>query len=194
MQFKNLAIAALASVVSAGTVTFQSMDNIDRTVVWTGSSPIEDTFVPGGQNVSVTVPTGYVGNVYSYCAGETDTPGMLAEFAFNSWASSTFFDVSAIVDQNDHSNVYQMYPADTMDPVSGCDTFACANAYYLPDDIQTKSTTSDHIIVTLGGGPIPLSLKRDASENHPREAVTDPHYRPALKARFKSALRWASRN
>lgn len=195
MQFKNLAIAALASVASAAnTVTFKSMDGTDRTVVWTGTAAIKDTLVPAGHNISISVPTGWTGNAYAYTTGGTNKPGMLAEFAFNSWGSSTYFDVSAIVDPEDRSGVYQMYPADTEEPMSGCQTFACGNAYYMPDDVQTKSTTSNHIVVTLGAGPMAVSTKRDASENHPREALTDPNYRPALKARFKSALRWARRN
>lgn len=195
MQYTTLTIAALASVALAqNTVTFVSMDKTDRTVVWTGTSSIANTAVPGGQNVSVSVPTGYTGNAYSYNKGASNVPGMLAEFAFNSWAGLLYFDVSAIVDPNDHSGVYQMYPADTLSPMSGCQSFACGNAYYKWDDVQTKSTTSNHIIVTLGGGPMAVSTKRDASENHPREALTDPYYKPAFTKRFTSALRWARRN
>lgn len=194
MQFKNLAVAALASVVSAtNTVTLKAMDSTDRTVVWTGTSQIEDTTVPGGQSVNVSLPDGWTGNAYSYNSGATNTPGMLAEFAFNSYAGATYFDVSAIVNPDDTTGVYQMYPADTESPMSGCMTFACANAYYLPDDVQTKSTTSSTIVVTLGAGEIEASSKRDVGENHPREALTDPHYKPALKGRFTSALRWARR-
>lgn len=198
MQFKTLAIAALAAAANAAnTVTIKSMDNTDRTVVWTpspGSSAMADTTVAAGQNVDVSVPTGWTGNFYAYTTGAANTPGMLAEFAFNSWASSTYFDVSAIVNPEDKTGVYQMYPADTKTPVSGCAGFPCSNAYYLPNDIQTKSTTSDHIIVTLGAGPMPITTKREVGENHPREALTDSHYKPALSARFKSALRWARRN
>lgn len=195
MQFNILAVACMATVAIAdNTVTFMSMDGTGRTVVWTGSSPIEDTIVPGGQSVSVSVPTGYTGNAYSYNDGADNTPGMLAEFAFNSWASSTYFDVSAIVNPDDHSGVFQMYPADTQTPMSGCQSFACGNAYYNWNDVQTKSTTCDHIIVTLGAGPMALSEKREVGENHPREALTDPHYKPALASRFKSASRWARRN
>lgn len=195
MQYKNLAVLALASLVSAdNTVTFMSMDSTDRTVVWTGTSEIPDTTVPGGQSVSVSVPTGWTGNSFSVSAGAEMTPGMLAEFAFDSYAGATYFDVSAIVNPNDHSGVYQMYPADTESPVSGCESFACSNAYYQADDVQTRSTTSDHIIVTLGAGPLALStVKARDGEAFPREAVTDPNYHPAVKGRFTSALRWARR-
>lgn len=198
MQFKNLAIAALATAANAdNTVTLKSMDKTDRTVVWTpsiGFAQIPNTKVPGGEDVDVSIPTGWTGNAYSYNCGADDKPGMLAEFAFDSWSSLTFFDVSAIVNPNDHDGVYQMYPAESETPVSGCNSFACNNAYYLPDDIQTKAAVSNHMIVTLGSGPLNLSTKRDAGENHPREAVTDPHYRPTFAGRFKSALRWARRN
>ncbi|KAJ4388937.1 hypothetical protein N0V93_006399 [Gnomoniopsis smithogilvyi] len=194
MQFKNLVVAALASVVSAtNTVTLKSMDSTDRTVVWTGTTEVDDTSVPGGESVNVTLPDGWTGNAYSYNSGASNTPGMLAEFAFNSYAGATYFDVSAIVNPDDTTGVYQMYPADTASPMSGCMTFACSNAYYLPDDVQTKSTTSSTIIVTLGAGEFEVSSKRDAGENHPREALTDPYYKPTLKGRFTSALRWARR-
>lgn len=193
--FMNLAILASACLVSADNiVTFKAMDSTDRTIVWTGSSPIEDTTVPGGQNVTVAVPQGYIGNAYSVSSGATNAPGMLAEFAFNSFADATYFDVSAIVNPEDKTGIYQMYPADTHSPISGCNKFACGNAYYLPDDIQTKSTTCNHIIVTLGAGPMDVSeLQTRGVENFPREAVMDPHFKPALKQRFNSALRWARR-
>lgn len=195
MQFKKLAILALASLVSANNlVTLKSMDSTDRTVVWTGSSTIADTLVPAGKSVNVTIPIGYNGNAYSYSTGAENIPGMLAEFAFNSYAGATYFDVSAIVNAEDKSGVYQMYPADTESPISGCTSFACNNAYYRPDDIQTKSTDSTHIIVTLGAGPMDVSqiTARDV-ENFPREAVTNPNFTPSIKGRFKSSLRWARR-
>ncbi|KAF3770678.1 hypothetical protein M406DRAFT_354528 [Cryphonectria parasitica EP155] len=198
MQFKTLAILALASAVSAdNTVTIQSMDGTDRTLVWTGSSTIADTSVPAGESVDVTVPDGWIGNFYSYSAGATNTPGMLAEFAFNSYGGSTYFDVSAIVNPDDTEGVYQIYPADTESPVSGCQTFACDNAYYLPDDVQTRASTSTSYVVTLGAGPLAVSKvkARDGEDQmFPREAVIDPNFKPAVKkGRFTSALRWANR-
>ncbi len=33
---------------------------------------------------------------------------------------------------------------------SGCDIFPCANAYYLPDDVQTKATQETDLVCTLG--------------------------------------------
>lgn len=196
MHFMNLAMLASATLASASNlVTFLSMDDTDRTIVWTGSSTIEDTSVPGGQNVSVPVPEGYIGNLYSVSEGAANEPGMLAEFAFDSFAGLTYFDVSAIVNPEDKSGVYQMYPATTETPVSGCSAFACGNAYYLPDDLMTKATSSGHIVVTLGAGPMDVTelSSRSVEANHPREAVLNPNYKPALKQRLVSALRWARR-
>lgn len=193
----KLAILASATLASAANyVTFASMDSTDRTIVWTGNSAISNTDVAGGQNVTIEVPQGWTGNAYSVSSGKSlGTPGMLAEFAWNSYADATYFDVSAIVDPSDNEGVYQMYPVDSQDPISGCWSFACSNAYYLPDDIQTKSTTSNHIVVTLGAGAIDNSetaSKREV-ENFPHDAVMKRDWTPSLKARFTSTLRWANR-
>lgn len=198
MQFKNIALLVAASVVSAqNTVTIQSMDGTDRTIVWTGTSSIADTSVPAGESVDVDVPTGWTGNFYSYSSGAENIPGMLAEFAFNSFGDVSYFDVSAIVNPDDKEGVYQIYPTESESPVSGCQTFACDNAYYLPDDVQTKSSSSSSFVVTLGAGPLSLTstkVKARDEELFPREAVTNPNYRPSvIKGRFKSALRWANR-
>lgn len=196
MHFTNVAMLASATLASASNlVTLVSMDDTDRTIVWTGNTPIEDTSVPGGQNVSVELPDGYIGNLYSVSDGAARVPGMLAEFAFDSYAGLTYFDVSAIVNPEDKSGVYQMWPVTTQDPVSGCQTFKCENAYYLPDDKMTKSGPSGDFIVTLGAGPMEVATlsSRSTDENHPREAVLDPHYKPALKQRLVSVLRWARR-
>lgn len=76
---------------------------------------------------------------------------MLGEVCFNSWGGISFFDVSAIVNPNDKNNVKQLWPASAATPVSGCTTFPCNDAYYLPDDIQTKGTNEDDLVCTLGG-------------------------------------------
>lgn len=197
MQYSTkLAMLASATLASATNyVTLVNMDSTDRTIVWTGTSSIDNTDVPGNTNVTIEVPYGWVGNGYSVSSGkELGTPGMLAEFAWNSYADATYFDVSAIVDSTDTEGVYQMYPVDTQDPVSGCWSFACSNAYYLPDDVQTKATTSEHIIVTLGAGTIDNTetTKRDV-ENFPHDAVMKRDWTPSLKSRFTSSLRWANR-
>lgn len=189
MQFFKLAsVLATATMVSAiNTVMFVSVDDVDRTVYWTGSPgmpSIEETTVPGGQNVTVEVPESWIGNFYAVCDGSENTPGMLGEVSFQSWNNLNFYDVSAIVSPNDDKGVALMYPADEpWTPTSGCAvSFPCNNAYYLPDDIQTKSTTSTAIITQLG---LQTSSTRDLheerednSENFPRDAVTVPMWRP----------------
>lgn len=198
MQLKNIAVLALASVVCAEhTVTLKSIDDsTDRTIVWTGTSEIADTSVPAGETVNVTVPTGWIGNFYAYNTSGTRTTGMLAEFAFDSYAGQTYFDVSAIVNPEDKTGVYQIYPSEDESPISGCQSFACANAYYEANDVQTKASDNANFVVTLGGGPMEIesTVKARDAEVYPREAVLDPNFVPSsIKGRFSSALRWANR-
>jgi hypothetical protein len=75
---------------------------------------------------------------------------MLGEVAFNGWNGLTYFDISAIVNPNDHEGVAEMWPAQGLKPTSGCQLFPCPNAYYLWDDVQTKTTPETEIITTLG--------------------------------------------
>jgi hypothetical protein len=69
-----------------------------------------------------------------------------------------------------------MYPKSNYHPVSGCKLFPCQNAYYLPDDIQTKATLQTDLICTLGSD---ANAKREevaeedsAEERFPRIMVT----------------------
>lgn len=168
MQFLKLASAlAAATLASANTVTFKSLDNVGRTVHFTpnaGGNDIEHITVPGGGSKKVEFPQGWVGNFYAVSDGQSNTAGMLGEVAFNGWNGITFFDVSAIVNPNDHVGVKQMYPASSSTPISGCEVFPCNNAYYLPDDVQTKTTTETDLICTLGGGS---SSKRSEEVDSP---------------------------
>lgn len=189
MQYSALALLASATLARAvNQVTFVSMDETDRTIYFTpnsGLAAIDATDVPAGQNVTVTIPDSWIGNYYSVSSGSDNTPGMLGEVNFNSWGGLTYFDVSAIVDENDHSGVYMMYPVDTESPVSGCTSFLCDTLYRLPDDIQTKATTSTHLVTTLGAGnqvvyKAALALAtRDVERVYPRAAVTDANWNPA---------------
>ncbi|OAA64432.1 DNAse1 protein [Niveomyces insectorum RCEF 264] len=156
MAFLKIAATVFFAVAAsaANVITFQSLDSTDRTVYVTPSAGVEGpqpVDVPGGASVDVTFVEGFLGNAYAVKKGAANTPGMLAEVNFNGWNGLTYFDVSAIVDPNDKDNVKEMYPADgSKTPVSGCSNFPCNNAYYQPDDIQTKSTDQTHLIVTLG--------------------------------------------
>jgi len=162
MQFLKLAafLATAALAAAANTITFVSQDSAKRTIYFTsnpGSAQIGNVIVPGGAKVAVTIPDKWQGNFYSVSDGSENIPGMLGEVAFNSWAGQTFFDVSAIVNPNDKNGIKKLYPASTAKAsltstliVSGCDSFPCSNAYYLPDDVQTKATQETDLICTLG--------------------------------------------
>lgn len=156
-QLAALAFTA-ATLVSANTVTFMNQDDTKRKVVITPSSgheQMESIELEGHDQASVDFPHGWIGNAYSISEGKEDVPGMLAEITFQGWNDLTYFDVSAIVEPNDHEGVKEMYPASeaslsTKSSYSGCDVFPCNTAYYQPDDIQTVSTEETKLIVTLG--------------------------------------------
>jgi hypothetical protein len=162
MQFFKLAaiLSSAAMAAAANTVTFVSQDSTKRTVYFTaspGSSDVKTIVVPGRASVTVSIPHAWQGNWYSVSEGATNVPGMLGEVAFNSWGGTTFYDVSAIVNPNDKIGVKKLYPASTPKAsltntlvTSGCDLFPCDNAYYLPDDVQTKATQETDLICTLG--------------------------------------------
>lgn len=160
----SLALAGVA--LADNIVTFKSLDGLQRTIYVTPNAGVEgvDPFVvPAGGSADVHLVDGFIGNAYAVIDGQANAPGMLAEFNFQGWNGVTFFDVSAIVNPNDLNNVKEMYPAGSPNsPVSGCSYFPCNNAYYLPDDIQTKSTDQTHLIVTLGGNGV---SKRDNAED-----------------------------
>ena len=151
-----------AALALANSVTFVSLDDINRTIYWTPSvpnPPIPATYVSARSSVSVDVPEGWYGNCYSVSEGKPNVPGMLAEVTFQGWQGYTYFDVSAIVNPNDHEGIQEMFPMQDTKHTSGCNPFPCNNAYYLPDDLQTKTTTETDLICTLGSGYI---AKREA--------------------------------
>jgi hypothetical protein len=156
-----LALAGSAAVASANSVTFWTLDDVQRTIYFTSNEnafPIDPVVVSSAEQTTVQFPDEYVGNFYAVADGADNKPGMLGEVKFSGWESKTYFDVSAIIDPNDQNGVKQMYPADSHFPMSGCVVFPCDNAYYLPDDVQTKVTTENHIITTLGEGSTGLSF------------------------------------
>lgn len=169
MKFINIALALAAAALGSAenTVKFVSQDSVDRTIHFTGNPgmpTIETATVPGNKNVTVDIPHGWIGNWFSVSEGEAVEPGMLGEVAFNSWGGITFFDVSAIINGNDHVGVKQIWPATEKKPSSGCVLFPCAFAYYLPDDIQTQATQESDLICTLGGSGEPDLEARDEHE------------------------------
>jgi hypothetical protein len=155
MQFKAFlsGAAALASIAAANTVTFQNQDNVARTIVITGSENMAspENFVIGGFAITtVEFPTGWIGNWYAVSEGAANVPGMLGEVTFNAFNDITFFDISAIVNPDDVNGVKMLYPANHESPVSGCQTFPCANAYNKWDDVQTQATKDKDLICLLG--------------------------------------------
>jgi len=153
-MYFSTAIVALASatIASAAKVSFWTLDGVQRTVYFTGSSNIDPVVVNGDKRVSVEFPDVYQGNFYAVKDGAENVPGMLGEVNFSGWDGLTYFDVSAIVDPTDTDNIKQMWPAGIRTPMSGCESFPCDNAYWHPDDVQTKATDSTHIVVSLGSG------------------------------------------
>jgi hypothetical protein len=152
---KFASILAAAGLAMANTVTFKSLDTTDRTIIFTpndGGAKIASVNVTGGADQKVDFPQGWIGNWYAVSSGAPDIPGMLGEVAFNGWNDITFFDVSAIVNPNDHHGVKEMWPANGEKPTSGCTVFPCNNAYYVWDDVQTKATQETDLICTLGDG------------------------------------------
>lgn len=162
MQFftklATFAVAAAAVVKATNTVTFVGQDSTSRKIVFTPSSgheEIDSITVAGGATETVEFPTGWIGNWFAQCEGADNTQGMLGEVTFQGWNDITYFDVSAIVDANDHNGVHMMWPASensasTKTKMSGCERFPCNTAYYLPDDVQTVTTTETELYCTLG--------------------------------------------
>lgn len=179
VSFRTIAALGLAATVKADNILrFVSTDSTERTIYVTPNAGVEGhdpVTVAAGATVDVTLCPSFIGNAYSISSGAANVPGMLAEVNFQGWNGLTYFDVSAIVDAADHDGVHLMYPAESQTPTSGCEAFPCNNAYYLADDIQTKTTQETIIIVTLGSGSNSTSAKRsDASEgeNFARNLVT----------------------
>jgi len=148
-------LAAFAQAYDGGnTVTFQSLDEYERTIYFTPNPGLEwlpSVQVPAGGNVPVEIPHGWIGNWYGVVEGQQNIPGMLGEVAFDGWNGQHYYDVSAIVNPHDVDNVSELYPeGDPNKPVSGCRNWPCNNAYWLPDDVQTKVTTQNRLICTLG--------------------------------------------
>lgn len=157
MQFSKtlLSLAAAVSAANANSVTFWTLDNLERTVYFTpspGSPEMDPITVSNKANTTATFADGYKGNFYAVVQGQENKPGMLGELMFGGFSGLTFFDVSAIVDPTDHNNVKQMWPINEAGPMSGCPKFPCGNAYWAWDDVQTKATHSADLMTTLGEG------------------------------------------
>lgn len=173
MQFTSALFAATAlfALASANTVEFINQDSTTRNVVFTaqeGLPTIDNIVVQGLSTANVTFPDSWIGNWYSYNEGAPNVPGMLGEVRWNGFANSNYFDVSAIVNPLDTEGVKMIFPKNANEPVSGCQTFPCSNAYNQPNDIATLSTTDDTLVCLLG---TLSSTRRRSLARMPREFI-----------------------
>ncbi|KAI6249045.1 hypothetical protein HI914_02430 [Erysiphe necator] len=137
----------------ANSVHFVNQDAIARTIVFTsakGQPQLSSIKLMGNSVAQKNFPFGWSGNWYSVSEGAADVPGMLGEVTFDGYDGATYFDVSAIVNSNDNQGVKQLFPAGINKPISGCQSFPCANVYRKADDLQTVSTYSKDLICLLG--------------------------------------------
>ncbi|KAF9783607.1 hypothetical protein IL306_008795 [Fusarium sp. DS 682] len=157
-----IGLVASATYAAAASVTFVTLDDKERTIIFTpdpGFEGPESVTVSSAKEVTVDFPDKYIGNFYAVQKGQENKPGMLGEVTFGGWLGKTYFDVSAIVDPNDKHNVKQMWPKAAATPMSGCESFPCDNCYWLPNDVQTKVTDEVDLITTLGEGASPYKAK-----------------------------------
>ncbi|KAJ8125960.1 hypothetical protein O1611_g7678 [Lasiodiplodia mahajangana] len=177
-QFTVFAAAA-ATLASANSITFVNQDATKRTIVFTpnaGLQQIDSVVIAGFDETKVEFPQGWIGNAYSVSEGAANVVGMLAEVTFQGWNGFTYYDVSAIVNPNDHEGVKEMYPASEKDAqekveISGCAVFPCPKVYYHPDDVQTVTSTEEDFICTLGNPPTTTATRDVETELVARKFV-----------------------
>ncbi|KAK4159370.1 hypothetical protein QBC43DRAFT_327360 [Cladorrhinum sp. PSN259] len=158
MLLQSVLLLAASMAVNAAKVTFINQDDVPRTLIFTpsvanGHPYLPDLNVAPYQTVSMDFPWDWEGNWYAITQGAPRETGMLGEVKFAGFDGITFFDVSGIVNAEDHHNVKKMYPAHSKEPQSGCDVFWCANVYWHSEDKQTQATRENHLITTLGDRP-----------------------------------------
>ncbi|CZT49458.1 related to dnase1 protein [Rhynchosporium secalis] len=176
MQFFStiFAATALATIASAGSVHFVNQDSTQRTIIFTPSAGLEslpELVIKGSETANQTFPTGWIGNWYSVSDGEENNPGMLGEVRFDGFLGATYYDVSAIVNPNDVNGVKEIFPLHSNEPVSGCQTFPCSNAYNKWDDIATLSTDGGDLVCLLG--TVSNERKRSLISKMSRNLVTN---------------------
>lgn len=145
--FAALGLASLAS--AGGTVIFNNQDSTTRTIVFTAQEGLEilpNLVVPGSGTASQSFPDSWIGNFYSVSEGAEFTVGMLGEVRFDGFAGSTYFDVSAIVNDSDNEGIKMLMPSSSPAPASGCQTFPCSNQYNKWDDVETRTLS---LLVTV---------------------------------------------
>lgn len=175
MRFSfTVALAYVAGLASANSIKFVNQDSTTRTIYFTqqeGLPALPPLVVPGNQNESQTFPYGWIGNFYSVSDGNEIVPGILGELRWDGWDGINWFDVSAIVNPKDIHGVKVIAPVGSGTPTSGCESYedGCDNAYYQPDDIQTKSTLEKDLVCTIG---TKISITKPKERRHPRHFIT----------------------
>jgi hypothetical protein len=98
---------------------------------------------------------------------------MLGKVAWNGWYRITWFDVSAIVNLNDLDSIKTLLPKSFSTPYSRCESYVdgCNNAYYAADNVQTKSTTENALVCTLGNL---ISIPKPMERRHAGYFITGP--------------------
>lgn len=150
-----MALVASAAVSHAATVTFWTLDDVERTIYFTpndGKEWLPSVTANSQVNKTVELPADWAGNYRAVPLGEDFEQSMLGEVMFGGSYDLTFYDVSAIVNGTDKNNIKQLWPKGQLGPMSGCEEFPCDNCYWLPDDIQTKATRESNLMTTLGTG------------------------------------------
>ncbi|KAM0665760.1 hypothetical protein ACQRIT_001504 [Beauveria bassiana] len=160
--FKTLfGLAASAAAVSANSITFFTLDNLERTIYFVpspGSPQMDPVTVNNNEKTKVEFAHGFTGMFYAVQKGEPNKDGIIGEVRFDGDEGKTYFDVSAIDHPEDKNNIKQMYALDaqgnalTNEPMSGCEEHPCDNVYHQPDDVQTKVTKYQDLMTTLGSG------------------------------------------
>jgi len=175
MRFSfTVVLSSLAALASANTIEFVNQDKVARTIYFTqqeGLASIDPATIAGLTNYTVEFPPAWIGNFFSVSEGADIVPGMLGELRWDGWDGINWFDVSAIVNPNDMDGVKTISPKGSGSPYSGCESYVdgCDNAYYTPEEAQTKSTLEGDLICTLGT-PIPISKPK--GRRHPRHFIT----------------------
>lgn len=148
-------LTSFTFLVSTNTIEFVNQDSTTRTIYFTqqeGLLAIDPLTITGLTNVTATFPISWIGNFYSVSEGADVVPGMLGEVCWDGWDGINWFDVSAIVNPNDINGVKTIAPKYSGTPCSGCQSYVehCDNAYYDPDNMQTKSTLEEDLVCTIG--------------------------------------------
>lgn len=169
MRYSTIISALFAACASANSIKFTNLDSIPKTIYFTpnpnsiGMAPTTLS-LPAKGSATWAANGAWEGNYYSVNKGAANVPGMLGEVNFSD-PSHVYYDVSAIVDPSDNAGVKQIWAA-SGDPKSGCTDYSttCNNAYNLPDDVQTKATSSTRVLYCSVGKATTKTVRSHARD------------------------------